>query len=204
MNENGIQNYKTLQEQLDDLKREQAEAEKIYRGRIELGALNRDSASVQVLAQTILDRKMQIEDLEAQIGSTALDNKDYLEEMQENTQEYQETSLTKYHRNPIINWLQRMVLKIEQKLENMEQRNAQRGSRIPTEPKMYQSKYEEYQEIIDTDFSKNSHQQKHEKKSWKLSPEQLKQVREATEKIAEKYRHNSTIVQTPNKEVSQR
>lgn len=204
MNENGIQNHKTLQEQLEDLKREQAEAERIYRGRIELGALSRDPASVQTLAQTILNRKLQIENLEAQIGSTKLNNQDYIEEVQEDTQEYQETSLTKYHRNPIINWLQKMISKIEQKLENMEKRNAMRGNRIPTEPKIYQTKYEEYQEIIDTDFSKNNHKQNQEKNSWELSSEQLEQVRETTGKIVEKYRNNSTIVKSTNKEVSQR
>ena len=67
MNEYGLQDAKTLKEQLEALKQEQAEAEKIYRGRMQLGALNHDPASVQVLAQTILDRKIQIEELENQI-----------------------------------------------------------------------------------------------------------------------------------------
>lgn len=38
----------------------------------------------------------------------------------------------------------------------------------------------------------------------KTLQEQLEQVRETTGKIAEKYRNNSTIVKSTNKEVSQR
>ena len=78
MEQNGLQ--KSLVEQLDALKKEQAEAERIYRGRVEMGALNSDPASVQVLAQTILDRKMKIEDIEAQIKPREQDTQDYEKE----------------------------------------------------------------------------------------------------------------------------
>lgn len=153
MNENGIQNYKTLQEQLEDLKKEQAEAERIYRGRMELGTLNSNPASIQVLAQTILDRKIQIENLEAQIGNTGLENQEYQEEIQDSSQEQQETSLTEYHRNPIINWLQKIVTKMEQFSEKLEQKKIMRENGKIAEPKIAKTKYEEYQDIIDTDFS---------------------------------------------------
>ena len=153
MEQNGLQ--KSLLEQLDALKKEQAEAERIYRGRVEMGALNSDPASVQVLAQTILDRKMKIEDIEAQIKPREQDTQDYEKEEESNVQpEYQETSLTEYHRNPIINWLQRMVAKMEQFSERLEQKMVMRKNRMPTEPKIAKTKWEEYQDIIDTDFSK--------------------------------------------------
>ena len=66
----------------------------------------------------------------------------------------QETSLTEYHRNPIINWLQRMVAKMEQFSERLEQKMVMRKNRMPTEPKIAKTKWEEYQDMIDTDFSK--------------------------------------------------
>ena len=153
MEQNGLQ--KSLVEQLDALKKEQAEAERIYRGRVEMGALNSDPASVQVLAQTILDRKMKIEDIEAQIKPREQDTQDYEKEEESNVQpEYQETSLTEYNRNTIINWLQRMVAKMEQFSERLEQKIVMRKNRMPTEPKIAKTKWEEYQDIIDTDFSK--------------------------------------------------
>lgn len=161
MNENGIQNYKTLQEQLEDLKKEQAEAERIYRGRMELGTLNSDPASIQILAQTILDRKIQIEDLEKQIGNREFDNHDNYDNYdnhnyhsyQESIKGQQETSLTEYHRNPIINWLQGIITKMEQFSEKLEQKRIMRENGRVIEPKIAKTKYEEYQDIIDTDFS---------------------------------------------------
>ena len=51
-----------MKEQLEQSKKEQKEAEQIYRGRMQLGALFNGPDSVQVLVQAILDRKMQIEE----------------------------------------------------------------------------------------------------------------------------------------------
>ena len=91
MSENGLQ--KSLQEQLEQLKVKQAEAEQIYRKRIEMGALTYDPQSVQVLAQTILDRKIQIENLETQIAPKEQTEKDnYANQISDNTQQYQENS----------------------------------------------------------------------------------------------------------------
>ena len=152
MNENGIQ--KSLEEQLEQLKAEQQQAEQIYKRRIEMGALTHDPASVQVLAQTILDRKIKIEELETQIAPKEQDiEDDYREEQSSNMQEYQETSLTEYHRNPIINWLQKMVNKMEKFSEKLEQKRIMRENGRIVEPKVAKTKYEEYQDIIDTDFS---------------------------------------------------
>lgn len=152
MNENGIQ--KSLEEQLEQLKAEQEQAEQIYKRRIEMGALTHDPASVQISAQTILDRKMKIEELETQIAPKEQDiEDDYREEQSSNMQEYQETSLTEYHRNPIINWLQKMVNKMEQFSDKLEQKRIMRENGRIVEPKVAKTKYEEYQDIIDTDFS---------------------------------------------------
>ena len=152
MNENGIQ--KSLEEQLEQLKAEQQQAEQIYKRRIEMGALTHDPASVQVLAQTILDRKMKIEELETQIAPKEQDiEDDYREEQSSNMREYQETSLTEYHRNPIINWLQKIVNKMEKFSEKLEQKRIMRENGRIVEPKVAKTKYEEYQDIIDTDFS---------------------------------------------------
>lgn len=123
MSENGVQ--KSKEEQLAQLKVEQEQAEQIYKGRLEMGALTHDSASVQVLAQTILDRKIQIEELEAQITPKEQDIKDeYKSKINDNKQEYQENSLIQYenHRNPIVNWLQKMIAKMEQFSEKLEQK----------------------------------------------------------------------------------
>ena len=61
MENTGIQEYKTLEEQLEELKREQAESERIYRGRMELGALTHEPESLKGLAQTIMERKIKID-----------------------------------------------------------------------------------------------------------------------------------------------
>ena len=152
MSENGLQ--KSLQEQLEQLKAEQAQAEQIYRKRMEMGALTYDPESVQVLAQTILDRKIQIEDLETQIAPKEQTTKDdYENQISDNTQEYNESSLIQYHRNPIINWLQKMVMKMEHFSEKLEQKRVMRENRIPKEPKVAETKWDEYQNIIDTNFS---------------------------------------------------
>ena len=65
MEQNGLQG--NLTKQLENLKKEQYKAEQIYIKRIKMGALRSDPESVKILAQTILDRKNKIEEIEAQI-----------------------------------------------------------------------------------------------------------------------------------------
>lgn len=79
MNENGLQETKTFEKQQEELKQEQNEAEKTYRGGMQLGTLNHDPTSVQELAQTILEGKMQIEDLEASRAMTDQEKMKYIE-----------------------------------------------------------------------------------------------------------------------------
>ena len=191
MNEYGVQKPKTLQEQLEALKLEQAEAERIYRGRMQLGALNHDPASVQVLAQTILDRKMQIEELEAQIAQSEQPTK---EEVEEKEQPREETALVEYYNNPILNWLQRQINKLERVIERLEQISSKKDREIPKAPKGLRTKWEQYQDIVDTDFSK--HNEPHQKKSWELDPEQLEEIRRGQVEIAQKYNLKNGQVQS--------
>lgn len=150
MNENGIQI--SLEEQLEQLKAEQEQAEQIYKRRMEMGTLSHDPASVQVLAQTILERKLKIDEIQAQISPREQDKDDIVQNYEE--QENNQNSLVEYHRNPIIRWMQKMLIKMEQVSERMEQKRMARENHV-LEPKVYQDKYQEYQEIIDTDFSKS-------------------------------------------------
>ena len=138
-----------------------------------MGALTDDPESVQVLAQTILDRKIQIENLETQIAPKEQTTKDYYEnQISDNTQQYQETSLMQYHRNPIINWLQKMVIKMEQFSERLEQKRAMKENRIPTEPKVAETKWEEYQNTANSRFSRQN-QATQEKTAHQLFVEKI-------------------------------
>ena len=164
MEQNGLQG--NLTKQLETLKKEQDEAEQIYKKRIEMGALRSDPESVQILAQTILDRKNKIEEIEAQITPREEDIQNDEAEKENNAQpKNQETSLTEYHRNPIINWLQRMINKVGEISNRLEQFIETRKNGRPTEPKIYERKWEKYQNIIDTDFSTqgNGKKEKREK-----------------------------------------
>ena len=152
MEQNGLQG--NLTKQLENLKKEQYKAEQIYIKRIKMGALRSDPESVQILAQTILDRKNKIEEIEAQITPREEDIQNDEAKKENNAQpKNQETSLTEYHRNPIINWLQRMINKVGEISNRLEQFIETRKNGRPTEPKIYETKWEEYQNIIDTDFS---------------------------------------------------
>lgn len=184
MSENGIQDNTTLQKQLEDLKKEQEEAERIFKNRMDLGNLDREPAIMQAFAQKILDRKVEIENLEAQISTIELNNQDYQEEMDESVQEQKETSLTEYHKNPIINWLQRIADKLEKIIQRLEENSNMIDNR---KPPFGTDRYKIYQTIVNMDFSQNAEKQKQDRKSWKLSPKQIKQIREEQVKIAEKY-----------------
>lgn len=146
MEQNGLQG--NLTKQLETLKKEQDKAKKIYIKRIKMGALRSDPESVQILAQTILDRKNKIEEIEAQITPREEDIQNDEAKKENNAQpKNQETSLTEYHRNPIINWLQRMINKVGEISNRLEQFIETRKNGRPTEPKIYETKWEEYQNI---------------------------------------------------------
>lgn len=169
MNENGIQQYTTLEEQLENLKREQAEAERIYRGRMEMGSLAQDPASIQQLAQAILERKMKIDDLEAQIAQTKEESREK-DEPQEYEQEYnadnerennEEKSVTVYEgRNPILRWMQKIINKLEEKIQKSESRSKRDpmdGYREMFEKEMGDVKemqYDEYQRMASMNDTK--------------------------------------------------
>lgn len=127
--ENGIQQHTTLEEQLEKLKKEQAEAEETYRGRIKFGDLNHNPASIQQLAQTILERKRKIDDLEAQIAQLKdtsretdmnRDSSSFNKQIGENEQQ----AMTVYTgRNPILRWVQKIIDKIEQRIQKIDERS---------------------------------------------------------------------------------
>ncbi len=150
MVENGIQ--KSLEEQLSQLETEQKQAEQIYKQRIELGLLNTDPASLQVLAQTILDRKLKIDELRVQLAPNRNNNENSISEEQNEVQE--ETALVEYHKNPIIRFLQKIVHKMENFSERLEQKNTIRNNGRGIGPKIKSTKWEEYQEMVDTSFSR--------------------------------------------------
>ena len=119
---NEIKNHLTQQEEIEKQQKELAELERIYNDRIKLGVEHIKDEDTQGLAQTILDKKKQIEDLKSQI--------DIIETSEQNNEENkQETSLIKYHKNPLFNWLQKMVIKIQNKIEKIDEKEAMRRNR---------------------------------------------------------------------------
>lgn len=177
---NEIKNYLTQQEEIEKQQKELAELERIYNDRIKLGVEHIKDEDTQGLAQTILDKKKQIEYLKSQI--------DIIEPSEQNNEENkQETSLIKYHKNPLFNWLQKMVIKIQNKIEKIDEKEAMRRNRKMAGPKFHQTKTEEYQEAIDLDSSKNGLSEKIQQKTWDLSPKQQSQCRKEQVQIAKKY-----------------
>lgn len=178
---NEIKNHLTQQEEIEKQQKELAELERIYNDRIKLGVEHIKDEDTQGLAQTILDKKKQIEDLKSQI--------DIIETSEQNNEENkQETSLIKYHKNPLFNWLRKMVIKIQNKIDEKE---AMRRNRKMAGPKFHQTKTEEYQETIDLDSSKNGLSEKIQQKTWDLSPKQQSQCRKEQIQIAKKYEEKS-------------
>lgn len=176
---NEIKNHLTQQEEIEKQQKELAELERIYNDRIKLGEEHIKDEDTQGLAQTILDKKKQIEDLKSQI--------DIIETSEQNNEENkQETSLIKYHKNPLFNWLQKMVIKIQNKIEKIDEKEAMRRNRKMAGPKFHQTKTEEYQENIDLDSSKNGLSEKIQQKTWDLSPKQQSQCRKEQIQIAKK------------------
>lgn len=161
MESTGIQEYKTLEEQLEELKREQAESERIYRGRMELGALTHDPESLKGLAQTIMERKIKIDDLEAQI-SRENPSTNYIEQ-EEPREEVEEKGLTVQYngRNPILRFLQKIMNKLESKIQQLDERS----KRDPMDwykekfeqemQELNSKKYSEYERMANSNFSKS-------------------------------------------------
>lgn len=181
---NEIKNHLTQQEKIEKQQKELAELERIYNDRIKLGVEHIKDEDTQGLFQTILDKKKQIEDLKSQI--------DIIEPSEQNNEENkQETSLIKYHKNPLFNWLQKMVIKIQNKIEKIDEKEAMRRNRKMAGPKFHQTKTEEYQEAIDLNSSKNGLSEKIQQKTWDLSPKQQSQCRKEQVQIAKKYEEKS-------------
>lgn len=162
MENTGIQEYKTLEEQLEELKREQAESERIYRGRMELGALTHNPESLKGLAQTIMERKIKIDDLEAQIAREN-PSTNYNIEQEEPREDVEEKGLTVQYngRNPILRFLQKIMNKLESKIQQLDERS----KRDPTDwykekfeqemQEVNSKKYSEYERMANSDFSKS-------------------------------------------------
>lgn len=165
MESTGIQEFKTLEEQLEELKEEQVQAEKIYRKRMELGALSHDPESLKGLAQTIMERKMKIDDLEAKIVmQNSSDDYDHKPEQEEKTENNEEKGLTVMYdgRNPILRFLQKIMNKLELKLHQLEGREKREPmdwykQKFEQEMKELDSKkYSEYEQMANSDFSKST------------------------------------------------
>lgn len=162
MEDTGIQEYKTLEEQLEELKREQAESERIYRGRMELGALTHDSESLKGLAQTIMERKIKIDDLEAQIAREN-SSTNYNIEQEEPREDVEEKGLTVQYngRNPILRFLQKIMNKLESKIQQLDARSKRDPMdwyKEKFEQEMQEvnsKKYSEYERVANSDFSKS-------------------------------------------------
>lgn len=162
MEDTGIQEYKTLEEQLEELKREQAESERIYRGRMELGALTHDSESLKGLAQTIMERKIKIDDLEAQIAREN-PSTNYNIEQEEPREDVEEKGLTVQYngRNPILRFLQKIMNKLESKIQQLDARSKRDPMdwyKEKFEQEMQEvnsKKYSEYERVSNSDFSKS-------------------------------------------------
>lgn len=162
MENTGIQEYKTLEEQLEELKREQAESERIYRGRMELGALTHEPESLKGLAQTIMERKIKIDDLEAQIAREN-PSTNYNIEQEEPREDVEEKGLTVQYngRNPILRFLQKIMNKLESKIQQLDarsKRNPMDWYKEKFEQEMQEvnsKKYSEYERVANSDFSKS-------------------------------------------------
>lgn len=162
MEDTGIQEYKPLEEQLEELKREQAESERIYRGRMELGALTHDSESLKGLAQTIMERKIKIDDLEAQIAREN-PSTNYNIEQEEPREDVEEKGLTVQYngRNPILRFLQKIMNKLESKIQQLDARSKRDPMdwyKEKFEQEMQEvnsKKYSEYERVANSDFSKS-------------------------------------------------
>lgn len=162
MESTGIQEYKTLEEQLEELKREQAESERIYRGRMELGALTHDPESLKGLAQTIMERKIRIDDLEAQI-SRENQSTNYNIEQEESREDVEEKGLTVQYngRNPILRFLQKIMNKLEVKIQQLDERSKREPMdwyKEKFEQEMQElnsKKYSEYERMANSNFSKS-------------------------------------------------
>ena len=162
MENTGIQEYKTLEEQLEELKREQAESERIYRGRMELGALTHEPESLKGLAQTIMERKIKIDDLEAQIAREN-PSTNYNIEQEEPREDVEEKGLTVQYngRNPILRFLQKIMNKLESKIQQLDarsKRNPMDWYKEKFEQEMQEvnsKKYYEYERVANSDFSKS-------------------------------------------------
>ena len=162
MENTGIQEYKTLEEQLEELKREQAESERIYRGRMELGALTHEPESLKGLAQTIMERKIKIDDLEAQIAREN-PSANYNIEQEEPREDVEEKGLTVQYngRNPILRFLQKIMNKLESKIQQLDarsKRNPMDWYKEKFEQEMQEvnsKKYSEYERVANSDFSKS-------------------------------------------------
>lgn len=162
MENTGIQEYKTLEEQLEELKREQAESERIYRGRMELGALTYAPESLKGLAQTIMERKIKIDDLEAQIAREN-PSTNYNIEQEEPREDVEEKGLTVQYngRNPILRFLQKIMNKLESKIQQLDARSKRDPMdwyKEKFEQEMQEvnsKKYSEYERVANSDFSKS-------------------------------------------------
>jgi len=144
MDENSIQQNSKL-EQLENLKKEQAEAEKNYNRRMQIGALDHDSASIQQLAQTIVDRKLKIENLKAQVNQGKKEDIEYEKNSDSNADKKnnneQQAMAVYTGKNPFLRWLQKIIDNIDQRIK----KSVEKARRNPMD--WYKEKFE--QEMVD-------------------------------------------------------
>jgi len=176
-----------MKEQLEILMREQDGAKRIYQGRIQMGGLIHDSESVRILAQMILERQRQIDELEGQIAKA----EELFQENKAQSEEVQQTALIEYSHNPILRWFQRHLNKIEKLITKLEQSSSKK---YRAKPKILEEfdEMEAYRTIANMDFSENKTT---ENGSWNLSPKAVDEIREGQVKIAEAHRNVNNLGQ---------
>jgi len=159
MEDNKIQ--LSLEEQLEQLKKEQEEAKRICDKRIDMGMLYHDSASVQELAAEILDRKIKIKELEEQIAQKGIAKS-----------KQDENELIEY--KPKMNIFQWVRAKLDKLKENIQNSRKAKMSKLKIEDPDVR-----YEEIVN-----NANKNAKKTNPWDLNPEEL-------EVVAKGYEENS-------------
>lgn len=177
-----------LKQQLQNLKKEQNEAEKIYNKRIQLGELNTNPANVQTLAQAILDRKTQIENLESQIDEI---NKNHQGRVKKDTQANQENSMVEYKKNPIVSWFQRVGMKMQELSTKL--KDYLNATIKVDAPKTYEPKY---QNMVDMDFSSPTNNEESKRNSFKLPKDEFEKIEEQQIELSKKYANADKTTQS--------
>lgn len=190
-----------LREQLERLTKKQEEAEKIYKLRVQMGDLSHNQENIKELAQTILDRKIQIDDLKVKI-----EEKENIEDKNKNyeTSNKDKKEMIVYKKeNIILRWLQGIIDKVEQKIQQLDTRSKQdpmEWYKEKAEQGLADFKKSEYEFASNMGNKKEIKTQ--EKKSWELDPEQKQEIQKGQVEIGKRYREREKSTKSFTQELS--